>query len=378
MRIVNRLLAFALALALLAVGVILIVEVIAANTNAAPVIFDWHAMFRWGQRNTWQATSVEITCGIVALVGLLLLLPQLRRRRPNRFALTSEHAATDVALTRSGVRNAVRGAVDDVDGAPAARCASADAGSASTPPPPRARPTPPPTSNPPSLKPPASSSSTYGCSGPPASPCRCPAPRKARADARRSHESRRPHRHRFIALVLGVGGLLAAAGVFGPTFQERRVLDNRLARYFGAHGHWLWPAIAAVVFVVVLLVLLWLVRLLFSTDRTGDIALTPDSAGPDAVRTGRTTVQASALTRAVTTEIEQYRGVTGAKARVVGESLDATLVLEVSASRRADLPGLLQRIESEAVQHVRDALEEPDFPVKLDVTINDKAVARAG
>ncbi len=185
----------------------------------------------------------------------------------------------------------------------------------------------------------------------------------------------------LLALVLGVGGLLAAAGVFGATFQHRRLLDNRLARYFGTHGHWLWPAIAAVVFVGVLLVLLWLVRLLFSTDRTGDITVTPqarEGSGPDAVRTGRTTVQTSALTRAVTTEIEHYRGVTDAKARVIGESRDATLVLEVSASRRSDLPELLQRIESEAVQHVRDALEEPDFPVKLDVTINDKAVARAG
>ena len=116
MRIVNRLLAFVLALALLAVGVILIVEVIAANIDRGPAIFNWHAMFRWGQRNTWQATSVELTCGIVALVGLLLLLPQLRRPRPNRFPLTAEHASTDVALTRSGVRNAVRGAVEDVDG----------------------------------------------------------------------------------------------------------------------------------------------------------------------------------------------------------------------------------------------------------------------
>ena len=121
MRVFNRLLAFVLALALLATGVILIVEVIAANTNHGPAIFDWHAMYRWGQRNTWQATSVEITCGIVALAGLLLLLPQLRRRRPNRFQVQVDSAATDAALTRSGVRNVVRGAVEKVEGVSSTR-----------------------------------------------------------------------------------------------------------------------------------------------------------------------------------------------------------------------------------------------------------------
>ena len=121
MRIFNRLLALVLSLAILVVGVIFIVEVIAANTNRGPAIFDWHAMFRWGQRNTWQATSVEITCGIVALAGLLLLLPQLRRRRPNRFELATDHPATDAAVTRKGLRNAMGGAVADVEGVTGSR-----------------------------------------------------------------------------------------------------------------------------------------------------------------------------------------------------------------------------------------------------------------
>jgi hypothetical protein len=115
-RVANRLLAFVLALALLATGVILIVEVIAANTDHQPVIFDWHAMFRWGQRNGWNATSVEITCGIVALVGLLLLLPQLRRSRPRRFPVDVGDQALDAGVTRKGLRTAIRSAVEDVDG----------------------------------------------------------------------------------------------------------------------------------------------------------------------------------------------------------------------------------------------------------------------
>ncbi len=177
-----------------------------------------------------------------------------------------------------------------------------------------------------------------------------------------------------IALLLGVGGLLAAAGVFGSSFQHRRLLDNRVSRYFSDHGEWLWPAIAAAVFVLLLLTLLWLLRLLFSNDRTGDIAIT--SANEPAT-VGRTRLRTSALTQAVTHELSTYRGVTDARARVIGEAQAATLILEVSASRRTKLPEVLHRIESEAVQHVRDALEEPDFPVQVNLTVNDKTVARA-
>ena len=120
MRIVNRLLAFIVAAALVVAGVIVIVEVIAARTGAAPVIIGWHSILRWGQHNTWNATSVEVACVICAVVGLLLLLPQLRRRRPTRLTIASPKA-TDAALTRKGVSAAVGGAVNDVDGVAGSR-----------------------------------------------------------------------------------------------------------------------------------------------------------------------------------------------------------------------------------------------------------------
>ncbi len=47
----------------------------------------------------------------------------------------------------------------------------------------------------------------------------------------------------LLALVLGVGGLLAAGGVFGHTFQHEQLVANGFSHYFGRHGVWLWPAI---------------------------------------------------------------------------------------------------------------------------------------
>ena len=77
----------------------------------------------------------------------------------------------------------------------------------------------------------------------------------------------------LITLALGTGGLLAAGGVFGHRFQHEQITANPFSRYVGNHGVWLWPAIAAVTLVLVVLALLWLLRLLFSTGRTHGINL---------------------------------------------------------------------------------------------------------
>ena len=198
----------------------------------------------------------------------------------------------------------------------------------------------------------------------------------------------------LLALAIGAGGLLISGGVFGERFSRRLVTDNQFVRYFHTHSEWLWPTIAGVAFLILLLSLFWLQRLLFSTDRAGDVALPsahPSKRESRAQRlrehaagaperdhaTGRTSVSASALSQAVAQEIATYHGVLATRARVLGEPADPSLVIEVKASRRADLPALLRRIEHEAIHHAREALESPLLPVKLDIAVTDKGVARA-
>jgi hypothetical protein len=198
----------------------------------------------------------------------------------------------------------------------------------------------------------------------------------------------------LLAVAIGTGGLLISGGVFGDRFSHRLVTDNQFVRYFKTQGDWLWPTIAGVAFVILLLALLWLMRLLFSTDRAGGIALAsahPSRRESHAQRrrehasgaverdhaTGRTTISASALSQAVAQEIETYHGVWTARARVLGQPADPSLAIEVKATRWADLPALVMRIEHEAIVHARQALETRRLPVKLDIAVTDKGVARA-
>jgi hypothetical protein len=186
----------------------------------------------------------------------------------------------------------------------------------------------------------------------------------------------------FVGLLLvglGLGGLLAAGGVFGDTFQHRRLLDNPFSRYFSDNGSWLWPTIGAAAFVIMLLALIWLLQILFGSDRAGDI--TVPTGGHDDSETpvgGRTRLRAAALTQALSQEIETYHGVSSARARVLGDRLEPTLAIDVTTSRRADVAYLVQRIEREALTHARQALEKPHLPVRLDITVTDKAATRSG
>lgn len=182
----------------------------------------------------------------------------------------------------------------------------------------------------------------------------------------------------LIALGLGVAGLLAAGGVFGSTFQHRQLTDNPFSRYVGDNGSWLWPTIGAVAFVIMVLTLIWLLRLLFSTDRAGDITVPTAPPDPEMGSAGgRTTMRPSALTQAVANEIETYHGVSAARARVLGDPLEPTLAIDVTANRRAELAGLIRRIEREALTHARQALDKPHLPVKLDITVTDKGAVRS-
>jgi hypothetical protein len=165
----------------------------------------------------------------------------------------------------------------------------------------------------------------------------------------------------LLVLAAGAAGLAASTGVFGASFSRRTLFDNRVSDYFGHHGGWLWPAIAGACLLIALVCLRWILALLASTDRVGDITI------PGGTDQGTTVLHPAALTDALTREISAYHGVDSAKGRVIGDGRDPHIVLSVTPAPSADLHALHHRIETEALTHARRALGQPALPIRLDL-----------
>jgi hypothetical protein len=167
----------------------------------------------------------------------------------------------------------------------------------------------------------------------------------------------------FGLLIVAVGGaaMAASTGVFGASFSRRTLLANRVSVYFAGHGDWLWPAIAFGCLLVGLACLRWMLALLASTDRAGDIIIGTSTDE------GTTILRPAALVDALTSEVSAYHGVDSAKGRVIGDGRDPEVVLTVVTAPAVDLRALHHRIEAEAFAHVRQAVGNPSLPMQLDL-----------
>lgn len=164
-------------------------------------------------------------------------------------------------------------------------------------------------------------------------------------------------------LLIAAGGaaMAASTGVFGASFARRTLTANRVSAYFAQHGGWLWPAVAVACLLAGLACLRWVLALLASTDRAGDITI---GRGTDE---GTTILRPAALIDALTAEVGAYHGVDSARGRVIGDARDPELVLTVITAPAADLQALHQRIEDEALTRARKALGNPALPVRLEL-----------
>jgi hypothetical protein len=168
----------------------------------------------------------------------------------------------------------------------------------------------------------------------------------------------------LLVLLAGAAGMTASVGGFGTAFSRRTLTGNRVSVYIGQHGTWVWAAAAFICLLIALAALRWILALLVSTDRAGDITV------PGSKDQGTTKLHPAALTGALAGEISTYHGVDKAGGRVIGDASNPQVVLSVTATQTADLSVLHHRVETEALAHARQTLGTPGLPIQLDLDVS--------
>ena len=163
-----------------------------------------------------------------------------------------------------------------------------------------------------------------------------------------------------LILLLG-GGVVLARGlnVSSPILGSAHApLATRSQIQYPAQHGWVWPAAAAAAAVVALLALWWMAAQT-STKTVRRLPVEPDRIH------GTTVLRADAATSAITDELESYPSIRSAGAALHGSPLAPGLQLSVTAENRADPATSRARIETEALAHLRTALELDTIPTVL-------------
>ncbi len=175
----------------------------------------------------------------------------------------------------------------------------------------------------------------------------------------------------LLVLLAGAAAGATSLGWFGHQIARKPLFHNFISTYIGHNGSWVWAAAAALGLLVALICLRWILALLISTDRAGDIAVAGAKGG------GSTVIRPGAVSAALADEIVTYHGVDSAKARIVGDGSDPQVVLTVTLAQSADLAQLRRRVEAEALAHLRQALGRPELAVRLDIEVSRHVPPRA-
>ncbi len=173
-----------------------------------------------------------------------------------------------------------------------------------------------------------------------------------------------------LALLLLAAGGLGLALSFGAFGDRDQPLLPQTMREFAQDRPWFWWAVAAACLVLALLGLRWLLAQL-RTDRIGRLDLETDD------RDGLTTVHTSALADAVEADAAGLRGVAGASAYVLDRG-GRRLSLAVDLTDYADIAEVRQGLEDRVVGHARQALDDPELPVDIELRLGRARSAGRG
>lgn len=117
MRTLTRLVSTVLAVALLAGGLLVALEIAAAGLGREqPVVLQWDNWYRSAVGTRWTDPDWRLLFVIFTVLGALLLFLLLARRRPTGVPLSDRVPGSQADLDRSGLERWLSSRVDKVDG----------------------------------------------------------------------------------------------------------------------------------------------------------------------------------------------------------------------------------------------------------------------
>lgn len=117
MRTTDRILTLILSLALFAFGCLVVAEVVqSALGNPEPLLLPYPAVAEFFGANTWTSGWVVAGAVVVGLLGLLLFLSEVRRRRPALLAMRTTDPGVVAAISRKSITRALDSAVRGAPG----------------------------------------------------------------------------------------------------------------------------------------------------------------------------------------------------------------------------------------------------------------------
>jgi hypothetical protein len=121
-RVTNRLVAGLLALALLAAGVLAVVEIVYGNARGRPLVVPWDDWFDGAREHAWSSRGARVLLLVLLAAGVALLALQVLRRGPQSLPVAAERSGgLSVEANTRSLERALGGAVDAVDGVDKAR-----------------------------------------------------------------------------------------------------------------------------------------------------------------------------------------------------------------------------------------------------------------
>ncbi len=169
----------------------------------------------------------------------------------------------------------------------------------------------------------------------------------------------------LLLLCLGGYGLARGYGAFGDDAADDPVLTADVRDFVSDNANWFWPVAAVASLLVAWLGLRWLLAQVSGPTVT---RLRVHSDGP-----GATELVASGAAAALARDIEEYPGVRGARARIIGDDPSPEVEITVDVHDDADVPALRTRIEEHALERFRTALELQELRSRVHVRLAERA-----